>query len=83
MLNAWKTRLREVKAGKSYFSAASDREQDIGDFQSVVYELEVLSKRGFLEKYEPHKESHTGHDWVDSVGVGGLTAKGEALLEDD
>lgn len=82
MSTALKARLRDVKAVKSCFRAASNREQDISDFQSVVYELEELFKSGFLEEFVTHTERHTGHDWVDFVCVGGLTAKGETLLED-
>lgn len=52
-----KARLREVKEGKGYFDAASDQEQDIGAFQSVVYELGELFKGGFLEKYEPQRKA--------------------------
>ena len=82
MTNALKAILTQVKAERFFFKAASHEERDLSDFQSIVNGLKHLYSEGLLEDFVTHEESHTGHDWVDAVCVGKLTAKGEALLEE-
>lgn len=81
-MEAMKALLRKVEVNNGYFTPASNQEQDMSDFQGTVYALECAWKKGLLEKFKPHKESQSGHGWIDNVSVGTLTDEGEALLEE-
>lgn len=81
-MEALKALLAKVATNNGYFSPASNHEQDMSDFQATVYALECAWEKGLLGKFKPHKESQSGHGWIDSVYVGKLTAEGEALLQD-
>ena len=81
-MEALKELLAKVVASNGYLSPASNQEQDMNNFQATVYALECAWEKGLLENFKPHKESQSGHGWIDNVYVGKLTAEGEALLQD-
>ncbi len=80
-MSALESLLKEIKEGATLFRPASSNETDMWDFQPIAKMLEYAFNESYLESFECHKESCSGHGWYDLVIVkGGLSHKGEMFL---
>ncbi len=78
--------LRQVATGERCFNpearAEETKETFLARFQSTAEEIVELGEDGFLDGVAPHRETSTGHGYVDLVMVKGLTAKGRRELDE-
>lgn len=73
--------LKEISEGKKIFKPEDASETSMEAFQPIAKALVHAKERGYLDKFNIHRESRTSHGWYDLVSVqGGLTYSGKEYL---
>lgn len=73
--------LEAVASGDAGLDAASESVTDLAAFQPVVKVAEEAYSLGYIDFFKPHRESYSGHRFVDAILASGLTEAGREYLD--
>jgi hypothetical protein len=78
--------LRRIATGERCFNpevrAEETKQTFLEPFQSTAEEIVELGEQALLDGVAPHRETSTGHGYIDLIMVKGLTAKGRRALDE-
>ena len=72
--------LELIAAAKHGFKCPGLSLENLHDFQSIVALGKHAFELGYIDAFQPHQESYTGHRLCDAFLVGGVTDEGREFL---